>query len=337
MAVLTRIPEDSCESCEPVLRWPGLEAPPVRGRSLTISVLLHLAVLAGLFVVPRAAVAPAGLGRESHGVTILVAPPLQLTQRAPNRGKIGKEFSLESLLPRPALRAPRAIPQTTRVPPLPPPVALPEPPKVAMAAGLQGGAPPSSSAAPPPPPRIQTEEAKLAFETPGAPPAPKTGGLGKLALPADPIAEATRAAIRAGAGGVSVGDSDLSGSSGGLSGLSQAPSPGKTATALEMISDPMGVDFKPYLIRILATVKRNWLAVIPEAARLGRQGRVEIQFAIDRDGYVPKLVIAVPSGTESLDRAAVAGVSASNPFPPLPREFRGNQVRLQFTFSYNLK
>ena len=61
-----------------------------------------------------------------------------------------------------------------------------------------------------------------------------------------------------------------------------------------------------------------------------------MQFAIARDGSVPKLVIAVPSGADSLDRAAVAGVSASNPFPPLPGEFTGAQIRLQFTFSYNM-
>jgi TonB family protein len=51
---------------------------------------------------------------------------------------------------------------------------------------------------------------------------------------------------------------------------------------------------------------------------------------------VPKLVIATTSGTEALDRAAVAGISASNPFPPLPDEFKGGQVRLQFTFRYNV-
>jgi outer membrane biosynthesis protein TonB len=38
----------------------------------------------------------------------------------------------------------------------------------------------------------------------------------------------------------------------------------------------------------------------------------------------------------ALDRAAVAGISASNPFPPLPAEFRGEQIRLQFTFLYNV-
>jgi TonB family protein len=109
-----------------------------------------------------------------------------------------------------------------------------------------------------------------------------------------------------------------------------------TQSALELLSDPLGVDFKPYLIRVLAQVRRNWLAVIPESARLGRRGRVVIQFAVARDGRIPKLVIATPSGTEALDRAAVAGISASTPLPPLPPEFKGDQVRLQLSFSYNM-
>jgi TonB family protein len=61
-----------------------------------------------------------------------------------------------------------------------------------------------------------------------------------------------------------------------------------------------------------------------------------LQFAISRDGSVVKVVFAANSGAESLDRAAVASISMSNPFPPLPSEFRGNQVRLQFTFQYNI-
>ena len=99
----------------------------------------------------------------------------------------------------------------------------------------------------------------------------------------------------------------------------------------------MGVDFKPYLIRVLSAVKRNWMAVVPESARLGRRGKVVIQFVISKDGSVPKLVIATPSGAEALDRAAVAGISASNPFPPLPSEFRGAVIRLQLNFLYNLQ
>ena len=47
------------------------------------------------------------------------------------------------------------------------------------------------------------------------------------------------------------------------------PVPGKLGSSLELQSDPMGVDFKPYLIRVLSAVKRNWMAVVPESARLG--------------------------------------------------------------------
>ena len=74
---------------------------------------------------------------------------------------------------------------------------------------------------------------------------------------------------------------------------------------------------------------------MPESAKLGRRGKVAIQFAIAKDGSVTKVVFATNSGFEAFDRAAVASISMSNPFPPLPTEFRGNVVRLQFSFTYN--
>ena len=98
------------------------------------------------------------------------------------------------------------------------------------------------------------------------------------------------------------------------------------------MSDPMGADFKPYLIRILALVKKNWYAVIPgeRAAGQSRGGAAAIYYR--SQAQVPKLVIATPSGSQSLDKAAVAGISASVPFPPLPNDFKGQQIRLQFRF-----
>jgi outer membrane biosynthesis protein TonB len=47
------------------------------------------------------------------------------------------------------------------------------------------------------------------------------------------------------------------------------------------------------------------------------------------------LVIASGSGSTALDRAAVVGVSASDPFPPLPTAFKGPEIRLQMNFAYN--
>ncbi len=118
-----------------------------------------------------------------------------------------------------------------------------------------------------------------------------------------------------------------------LSGACRRPI--KNLVTPQLLSDPQGVNFRPYLIQVLLAVKKNWLAVIPESAHMGRRGYVTLQFIIARNGSVPKLVISSQSGTEAFDRAAVAGVSASNPFPPLPSEFPGGEIRVQLGFTYN--
>jgi outer membrane biosynthesis protein TonB len=41
------------------------------------------------------------------------------------------------------------------------------------------------------------------------------------------------------------------------------------------------------------------------------------------------------SGDVALDRAAWGGITASNPFPPLPDEFGGSYLALRFHFYYN--
>jgi TonB family protein len=107
-------------------------------------------------------------------------------------------------------------------------------------------------------------------------------------------------------------------------------------SALELQTDPQGADLRPYLTRILAIVRRNWFSVLPDSARIGvLRGRTVLQFVVNRDGSVPRLVIADSSGVQPLDRAAVAGLSMSNPLPPLPGDFKGGFIRLQFSFNYN--
>jgi TonB family protein len=325
--------------------------------SWAVSLIVHAAALAVVVLSPPGTFQRTAPPAAPRGVATLVAPPDILTQRTPNQGRVGREVSLEDLLPQRRIFVPPGAPALARTrarsaapaeaKPAPTPVPMSEPPQLAASGFANTHTPPLGSGAeaiaPPPPPQIQPEEKpKLAFERPGAPsPVPSPGGLapGRLTPPSasSSVTEAIRAAARQGGSGQTVGDVDLPGSGGLGRGLSQRGSPGRTSSALELMSDPMGVDFKPYLIRILAAVKRNWLVIIPETARLGRTGRVQIQFAINRDGSVPKLVIAMPSGTEALDRAAVAGISASTPFPPLPTDFQGSQVRLQFTFTYNMQ
>ena len=59
-------------------------------------------------------------------------------------------------------------------------------------------------------------------------------------------------------------------------------------------------------------------------------------FAITKSGNVNKVTWAFQSGADALDQAAVAAISASNPFPPLPAEFKGDHVVLQLNFAYNV-
>jgi TonB family protein len=111
--------------------------------------------------------------------------------------------------------------------------------------------------------------------------------------------------------------------------------PNFSTEAPTILSDTRGVDFGPYLARIVMLVKRNWIAIIPESARLGEKGRVGVVFEILKDGSMPQERMVASSGSDPLDRAAVNSIHASAPFPPLPTEFTGEHLVLQFIFLYN--
>jgi TonB family protein len=105
----------------------------------------------------------------------------------------------------------------------------------------------------------------------------------------------------------------------------------------QILSDTMGVDFDPYLLRVYLIVRRNWYSVIPEIARLGRKGRVVLQFQIARNGSVTGLTMMDGSGTESMDAAALSSIRLSNPFPDLPSEYPGGEILLRFGYYYNMQ
>ena len=60
-----------------------------------------------------------------------------------------------------------------------------------------------------------------------------------------------------------------------------------------------------------------------------------IKGTFEKDGSVAGMRLAAGSGDVALDRAAWGGVTASNPFPPLPGEFSGQYLALRFHFYYN--
>lgn len=266
--------------------------------------------------------------------TLLYLPRDLMTQKAPNRQKPAKQIDLADLLasravapstPAPAPSRKRfELPKQTAPQPIlrnAAPQIMPEPPKLA------------ANQTPPPSPSVPTEPQKP-FQDIG--PAPQPNTQPKIAAPKSTVQAAVEAAARnPRTRDLTVSDDNPS------EPLPEAPGsigrlPAQHA-AVELQSDPQGADFKPYLAHILAIVRSNWRTVIPQSVRMGTmRGRTVVEFAINRDGSIPKLVIADPSGSEPLDRAAVAGLSMSNPLPPLPGDYKGLQVRLAFSFSYNM-
>ncbi len=198
--------------------------------------------------------------------------------------------------------------------------------------------PPAPATPPTPPPQQQ------AGQSPPAPPRPSQ--MARLEPPSPPanVANAFKAPLSAGsaieqaaresaarrAAGMG-GGGDFGGSLGG--GARGSSVQGN----LEILSDTMGVDFGPYLERVLHDVRLNWYNLIPDVARppLVKKGKVSIEFAILKDGSVAGMKLDGPSGDVSLDRAAWGGITASNPFPPLPSEFGGQYLQLIFHFYYN--
>ena len=111
----------------------------------------------------------------------------------------------------------------------------------------------------------------------------------------------------------------------------------KETGPIEVLSNTTGVDFTAYLQAALKRIKPNWYDSVPESARFPtpKRGVVSVTFHILKDGSVTDIKVEESSGDASLDRAAWSGISASNPFPPLPVEFSGQYLGLRIHFYYN--
>ena len=122
-------------------------------------------------------------------------------------------------------------------------------------------------------------------------------------------------------------------------GLSQGRSGAKALDQAEILTDTMGVDFGPYLTRITQIVRQNWYSLMPPSVYppISKQGKLSIEFVILKDGKTMGMVVHTSSGDVALDRAAWGSITASTPFPPLPKEFPGKLLGLRFYYFYNLE
>ena len=105
---------------------------------------------------------------------------------------------------------------------------------------------------------------------------------------------------------------------------------------IDMLSDTMGVDFGPYLQRVLKTVKENWYHLAPASAKGPKmmQGVVSIEFAILKKGKVAGMKLEGMTGDVSMGNAAWHSITDSR-LPPLPDAFLRPYLALRFHFVYN--
>jgi TonB family protein len=261
-----------------------------------ITVLLPPGTLEALKPAPRVAPAPHESVRVDPKVLNRISPPVQPPAPTPQPEPPKKELP-SAPTPKPNVIAP--TPQTNA------PVAKAEAPK-----------------------------APVALEMPDSPPTPNGLILPKQLSPGDAIRSAERNSGKINSPAPIGGGGPLPGSGGG-GGVGRGR--GTAGGAIQMLTDDEGIDFNDYLHRVYIIVKQNWFAVMPSSVQLGDSGEVSLIFKIYKNGGVtegdPQLVYG--SGKEPLDRAAVSSIRASNPFPPLPSQFKAPFIELRYTYCYN--
>jgi TonB family protein len=108
-------------------------------------------------------------------------------------------------------------------------------------------------------------------------------------------------------------------------------------TGVDVLSDTEGVDFGPYLQRILREIRQTWLPLIPEEARppLNKQGVTQIRFTILPDGKIGGMLLEGSTHDDALNRAAWGSITGVGQFPPLPGQFKGPNLELRIHFLVN--
>ena len=75
----------------------------------------------------------------------------------------------------------------------------------------------------------------------------------------------------------------------------------------------------------------NW-----EPPKGNESKRVVLLFKIAKSGRMLSCRVLKSSGLPAADQAALRAVELTAPFRPLPAEFKGQSIDIQFTFDYNV-
>ncbi len=129
--------------------------------------------------------------------------------------------------------------------------------------------------------------------------------------------------------GVNHGTGSLgrTGNSGGTGNIGN-PGGGGGAPGIDALREP---DFGPYMRELQRRIKMNW-----DPPKGNESKRVVLLFKIAKDGRLLSCRVSKSSGLPSADQAALKAVELTAPFRPLPADFKGQSIDIQFTFDYNV-
>lgn len=91
------------------------------------------------------------------------------------------------------------------------------------------------------------------------------------------------------------------------------------------------VNFKPYMNNLRKKIKKNW-----KPFHASTSVKSVIYFKINKDGTIDNCAVGKSSGIHSFDISTLDAIRFSTPFEPLPKEYKGDSVDIEFTFDYNV-
>ena len=90
------------------------------------------------------------------------------------------------------------------------------------------------------------------------------------------------------------------------------------------------IDFTKNMKEINRKIKKNWHPpkVLPKKSTV-------VEFGVNKKGVVTAAAVSESCGDPDIDKLAVEAVEKSSPFKPLPKEFKGDGVRIRFKFDFD--
>ena len=88
-----------------------------------------------------------------------------------------------------------------------------------------------------------------------------------------------------------------------------------------------------YVQAVQRKVTENWLKYEVDP-RISEAKRVYLTFDISRDGHPSNVQVEQSSGVPSLDRSAAQALQRIDSFGPLPQDYSGTKVSVEFWFDY---